>query len=90
MMFTGKLTQELSHDLRTLVGLLLDLAFANGVERPEKPHLLQVADERLQVFCGFDLWKEKRVRSWKECMLSRSAGTNQTYQVGCLDLHLEL
>jgi hypothetical protein len=55
MLFAGKLTQELSHDLRALVCLLLDLAFADRVEGPEEPHFLQVADERLQVFCGFDL-----------------------------------
>lgn len=57
MLFAGKLTQQLSHDLRALICLLLDLTFADSVERPEEPHLLQVADERLQVLCGFDLWK---------------------------------
>jgi hypothetical protein len=68
MLFAGKLTQKLSHDLRALVCLLLDLAFADRVERPEEPHFLQVADERLQVFCGFDLWREKdESESGNEC-----------------------
>ena len=55
-LLAGELAQELSYNLRALVRLLLDLAFANRVERSEKPHFLQVADERLQVFCGFDLY----------------------------------
>ena len=59
MLFAGKLTQELSHDFRALVCLLLDLAFAYRVERAKEPHFLQVADERLQIFCGFDLWRDK-------------------------------
>lgn len=55
MLFAGKLTQQLSHNLRALICLLLDLAFTDCVERSEEPHFLQVADERLQVFGGFDL-----------------------------------
>lgn len=55
MLLAGQLTQELSHNLRALIRLLLDLAFADRVERAKEPHFLQVADERLQVFCGFDL-----------------------------------
>lgn len=89
MLFAGKLTQELSHDLRAFVCLLLDLAFADCVERSEEPHFLQVADERLQVFCGFDLWRVDE-SDYEERVLSGSAGIFQTYQVRCLDLHLEL
>jgi hypothetical protein len=37
--------------------LLLDLAFTDCIERSEEPHFLQVADEHLQVFCGFDLYE---------------------------------
>lgn len=55
LLFTGELTQEFSHNFRALVCLLLNLAFANRVERPEEPHFLQVADECLQVLCSFDL-----------------------------------
>jgi hypothetical protein len=50
-----KLAQQLSHKLRALISLLLDLALTNSIQRPEQPHFLQVADEHLQVFCGFDL-----------------------------------
>jgi hypothetical protein len=63
VLLARKLPQQLSHKLRAFVGLLLDLAFADGVQRPEQPHFLQVANEHLQVFCGFDL------REINQCLL---------------------
>lgn len=50
-----KLTQQVAHKLRILISLLLYLTLSHGVEGPEKPHFLQVADEHLQVLGGFDL-----------------------------------
>jgi hypothetical protein len=56
LLLAGKLTQQIADEPRVLVCLLLHLALSNGVERAEQPHLLQVADESLQVFGGFDLF----------------------------------
>jgi hypothetical protein len=57
--------------------MLLDLAFADCVERSEEPHFLQVADERLQVFCGFDLSRDKRVSFWKTYLIVKKCRSTQ-------------
>ena len=67
-----QLTQQLSYNLRALVCLLLDLAFADRVEGAKEPHFLQVADEHLQVFSGFDL---RRLSKYSKRRFSRSSGT---------------
>lgn len=40
ILFAGELAQEIAHNPRVFVRLLLHLALADGVERTEKPHLL--------------------------------------------------
>lgn len=54
-LLAGKLSQQVADNLRGLVRLLLHLTLPDSVERAEQPHFLQVADESLEVFGGFDL-----------------------------------
>jgi len=56
LLLAGNLTQEIADDPRVLVRFLLHLTLSNGVQRAEQPHFLQVADEGLKVFGGFDLF----------------------------------
>jgi hypothetical protein len=43
----SKHSQQLPHNPRTLIRLLLNLTLTDRVERTEKPHFLQMADEHL-------------------------------------------
>ena len=84
-LLAGELAQELSYNLRALIRLLLDLTLADRVEGAKEPHFLQVAYEGLQVFCGFDLCGDEL-----DCRMAYVVNNMQTYQMRCLDLHLEL
>ena len=56
LLLARKLAQQIPNNPRVLVRLLLHLTLPDSVERAKEPHFLQVADEHLQVFGGFDLF----------------------------------
>lgn len=66
-----KLLQEICDGLRVLICLLLDFTVTNGIQLAKEPHLLQLADERLDIFGSSYLSHLAFASDYKEMTLSR-------------------